>query len=167
MLGEVFTQPTSRCGNGWCVGLCSSLARQQSGKRRFQRIPGRHDDWNSPDWILIRSRTVSRESRATALREGCDALAAELAEIRTQRETQLADLDSGRSAYDARLAELTPAVLVGTFGDRTALPAVRVEVRDLRLSHRARIVGYTAPRPPVTPSRSPCSPSSTRSSSRS
>ena len=41
-LGEVFQQPTSRCGNGCWVGLRSSLPRQQSPKRRFQRVPNRH-----------------------------------------------------------------------------------------------------------------------------
>jgi hypothetical protein len=42
MLGEVFAQPTSRCGKGWRVGLRSSLPRQQSPQRRFQRVPNRH-----------------------------------------------------------------------------------------------------------------------------
>ena len=44
---------------------------------------------------------------------------------------------------------------------------VRVEVRDLRLAHPARIVGYAPPRPLITVTRFACSPSSTRSSSRS
>jgi hypothetical protein len=42
MLGEVFQQPTSRRGNGWRIGLRSSLPRQQSPKRRFQRVPNCH-----------------------------------------------------------------------------------------------------------------------------
>jgi len=28
MPGEVFTQPTSSCGNGWCIGPRSSVPRQ-------------------------------------------------------------------------------------------------------------------------------------------
>ena len=54
--------------------------------------------------------------------------------------------------------------------DRRARPrrtTVRVEVRDLRLTHRPRIVGYAAAAPTQTTTRSACSPSSTRSSSRS
>ena len=52
MLGEVFTQATSRCGNGWCVGPGSNLPRQQSPKRRFQRVPDRHEESISRERIL-------------------------------------------------------------------------------------------------------------------
>ena len=50
---------------------------------------------------------------------------------------------------------------------RTGPRTVRVEVRDVRVSHRPRIVGYAPPRRPRTITRSACSPSSTTSSSRS
>ncbi len=40
MLGEVFTQPTSRCGNGWCVGPRSSVPREQSRKRLLHTLDG-------------------------------------------------------------------------------------------------------------------------------
>jgi hypothetical protein len=43
MLGEVLTQPTSYCGNGWWVDIGPSLPRQQSPKRRFQRVANRHE----------------------------------------------------------------------------------------------------------------------------
>ena len=49
VLGEVFTQPTSRCGNSWQVGPRSSLPRQQLPKRRFQRAPSRHEDSTGRD----------------------------------------------------------------------------------------------------------------------
>jgi hypothetical protein len=52
MLGPVFTQPTSRRGNGECVGPRSSLLRQQSPERRFPRLPGRRNDSISRDRIL-------------------------------------------------------------------------------------------------------------------
>ena len=61
MLGEVFTQPTSRCGNGWWVGLRSSLPRQQSPKRRFQRVPNRHKD-------VLESSSTSSFARKLGLR---------------------------------------------------------------------------------------------------
>jgi hypothetical protein len=76
MLGEVFTQPTSRCGNGWCVGRRSSLPRQQSLKRRLQRAPSRHEDSISRERILYTlDNSVSPESWATARRtreDGCN-----------------------------------------------------------------------------------------------
>jgi hypothetical protein len=61
MLGEVFTQPTSRCGNGWCVGPRSSLPRQESLECRLQQVPSRHDDSISRERILY---TLERQFRA-------------------------------------------------------------------------------------------------------
>jgi hypothetical protein len=52
-LGKVFTQPTSRCGNRWCVGPRSSLPRQQSLEWRLERVRSPHDDSISRGRILL------------------------------------------------------------------------------------------------------------------
>ena len=49
--------------------------------------------------------------RVVELRGGCDALAEELAELRTRRETETAELDAGRAAYQQRLSDLTEVEL--------------------------------------------------------
>ena len=49
--------------------------------------------------------------RAVELRGGCDALAEELGELRTRRESETAELDRGRAAYQQRLSELTTVEL--------------------------------------------------------
>jgi len=49
--------------------------------------------------------------RTLALREGCDQLAAEIAVLREERDTQAIALDEGRRAYDGRLSALTEVEL--------------------------------------------------------
>ena len=49
--------------------------------------------------------------RSHALRDGCDQLAAELAVLRSERDTQVAALDDGRRGYDTRLTALTEVEL--------------------------------------------------------
>ncbi|MBV8759093.1 MAG: chromosome segregation protein SMC [Deltaproteobacteria bacterium] len=87
-------------------------------------------------------------ARATSLREGCDALAAELADIRTQRETQLAELDAGRTAYDARLSALTEVELAArelrTTADRLATERGQLELRAGQIAmHRGNVEDAT------------------------
>ncbi|TMQ21140.1 MAG: chromosome segregation protein SMC, partial [Deltaproteobacteria bacterium] len=51
------------------------------------------------------------QHRASALRDGCDQLAAEIAVLRDERDDQMRELDDGRRAYDARFAALTEVEL--------------------------------------------------------
>jgi chromosome segregation protein len=86
--------------------------------------------------------------RAADLRTGCDALAAELADIRTQRETQLADLDTGRSAYDARLTALTEVELsareLRSTADKLATELGQLELRAGQIGmHRSNVEDST------------------------
>src|SRR5689334_3612857 len=62
MPGEFFTQPTSRGGNGWCIGPRSSVPRQQSFKRRFPRLTRRHEGSIRRRWILHELDGQSRAS---------------------------------------------------------------------------------------------------------
>ncbi len=72
--------------------------------------------------------------RTTDLRAGCDSLSAELAEVRTQREDQVAELDRGRVAYDQRLQALTEVELqareLRSTADRLASELGQLELRS-------------------------------------
>jgi chromosome segregation protein len=72
------------------------------------------------------------ERRATALREGCDALATELAAVRERRETEARIVDEGRAAYQTRLAAMTE-IEVETRELRTRADALSSEVNQLEL----------------------------------
>ncbi|MDX2090371.1 MAG: hypothetical protein SFX73_21110, partial [Kofleriaceae bacterium] len=72
------------------------------------------------------------ERRATALREGCETLAAELAAIRERRDAEALVLGEGRTAYTTRLAALTE-IEVETRELRTRADALSSEVNQLEL----------------------------------
>jgi chromosome segregation protein len=86
--------------------------------------------------------------RAADLRAGCDALATELAEIRVQRETQLAELDAGRTAYDQRLTALTEVELAArelrSTADRLSTELGQLELRAGQIAmHRGNVCDST------------------------
>jgi chromosome segregation protein len=86
--------------------------------------------------------------RAAELRTGCDALATELADIRAQRETQLADLETGRAAYDQRLAALTEVELAArelrTTADKLSAELGQLELRVGQIAmHRGNVEDST------------------------
>ncbi len=70
--------------------------------------------------------------RARELRDGCDALEAELAGVRAQRDTEAGELDRGRLAYDGRLTALTEVELAARELRRTA-DELAAEVGQLEL----------------------------------
>ena len=72
--------------------------------------------------------------RAVALREGCDALAAELALVREERDTELHALDEGRAAYQARVSALTDVELEAR-ELRSRSDKLAQEVNGLELRH--------------------------------
>ncbi|HSD85893.1 MAG TPA: hypothetical protein VLB44_00205, partial [Kofleriaceae bacterium] len=87
--------------------------------------------------LHTRTRRLEREieeaiERSTRLRADCEALATEEAELRTTRTTVLADLESGRAAYDARLAGITEVELSAR-DLRTRADALAKEVTALDL----------------------------------
>jgi len=72
------------------------------------------------------------QRRATELREGCDSLSAERADVRTRREENVIELDKGRVAYDQRLMALTEVELA-TRELRTTADRLSKEVGELEL----------------------------------
>jgi len=82
--------------------------------------------------------------RAVELRAGCDALALELDEIRTKRHGQVAELDTGRAAYDQRLAALTEVELAARelrqVADKLAAELSQLEVRHGQLKMTKQVV---------------------------
>ena len=74
------------------------------------------------------------ERRAAVLREGCDQLAAELAQVREERETESGVLEQGRAAYQTRVSALTDIELATRDlrgrTDRLATEVSTLELRD-------------------------------------
>jgi chromosome segregation protein len=74
------------------------------------------------------------ERRATALREGCDQLAAELAVVKEQRDGEARTLDEGRAAYQQRVSDLTTIEMeareLRTRADRLGAEVNQLELRD-------------------------------------
>jgi chromosome segregation protein len=86
--------------------------------------------------------------RTAELRTGCDALATELAEIRAQRETQAADLEAGRAAYDHRLNALTEVEVAArelrTTADKLSAELGQLELRVGQIAmHRGNVEDST------------------------
>ncbi|NVB84252.1 MAG: hypothetical protein HOV81_38100, partial [Kofleriaceae bacterium] len=83
--------------------------------------------------------------RSADLRAGCDALAAELADVRTEREREVTDLEQGRLAYERRLSELTTVELsareLRTAADRLASEVGQLELRAGQIAmHKGNVV---------------------------
>jgi len=74
--------------------------------------------------------------RAATLREGCDQLAAELAEVRARRDVEVVTLDEGRLAYQSRLTALTEVELAAR-ELRGRADKLAAEVNQLELRKRS------------------------------
>ncbi|HTL35933.1 MAG TPA: hypothetical protein VL326_22540, partial [Kofleriaceae bacterium] len=85
--------------------------------------------------------------RAAELRAGCDALAAELEEVRAKRQTEVEELDRGRVAYDQRLQALTEVELqareLRSTADRLASELTQLELRAGQVAmHKGNVVEH-------------------------
>ncbi|HUS32423.1 MAG TPA: AAA family ATPase, partial [Kofleriaceae bacterium] len=85
--------------------------------------------------------------RTADLRAGCDALSAELEEVRTQRQTEVEELDRGRVAYDQRLQALTEVELqareLRTLSDRLASELTQLELRAGQIAmHKGNVLNH-------------------------
>ncbi|HPH68677.1 MAG TPA: chromosome segregation protein SMC, partial [Kofleriaceae bacterium] len=76
--------------------------------------------------------TADSSAKALTLREACDALAAELEMLRNRRLDEATALESGRHAYEQRIAEIT-AVEVATRELRTRVDRLSTELGQLEL----------------------------------
>jgi chromosome segregation protein len=85
--------------------------------------------------------------RTSELRAGCDALSAELEEVRAKRQTEVEELDRGRVAYDQRLQALTEVELqareLRTKADRLASELTQLELRAGQIAmHKGNVVDH-------------------------
>ena len=84
------------------------------------------------------------ERRTATLREGCDSLAAELAMVREQRDTEVRALDEGRIAYQARVTSLTEVELesreLRTRSDKLSAEVNQLELRSGQIAMTRKVV---------------------------
>jgi len=82
--------------------------------------------------------------RTLTLREGCDQLAAEIAVLREERDTQAIALDEGRRAYDGRLSALTEVELAARelrgLADNLAREVGQLELRAGQIKMTRQVV---------------------------
>jgi chromosome segregation protein len=82
--------------------------------------------------------------RATALRDACDQLAAELALVREQRDGDVRVLDEGRTGYQQRLSGLTEVEMAArelrTRADRLGSEVNQLELRDGQVRMTRQVV---------------------------
>jgi chromosome segregation protein len=82
--------------------------------------------------------------RSHTLRDGCDQLAAELAVLRSERDTQVAALDDGRRGYDTRLTALTEVELAArelrSKADQLAREVGQLELRAGQIQMTRQVV---------------------------
>ncbi len=99
--------------------------------------------------LATRSDRLSNEiedalRRALSLREGCDALAAELATVREERDAHVAQLESGREAYQARLSSLSDVELAArelrSSADRLGQEVNQLDLRSGQVAITRKIV---------------------------
>ncbi len=89
--------------------------------------------------LVARTRRLEGEiaealARATELRDGCERLAGELAEVSASRSTLAGELADGRTAYDARFTALTEVELTAR-ELRSRADTLHAEVGQLELRH--------------------------------
>jgi len=82
--------------------------------------------------------------RAAVLREGCDALATELATVREERDAEARALDEGRTAYQARVSALTDIELeareLRSRSDKLAQEVNGLDLRNGQVAMTRRVV---------------------------
>jgi len=82
--------------------------------------------------------------RAATLREGCEQLAAELAEVRERRDVEVVTLDEGRLAYQNRLTALTEVELTARElrgrADKLAAEVNQLELRNGQIAMTRKVV---------------------------
>ena len=82
--------------------------------------------------------------RTAALREGCESLAAELALVRDQRDTEVRALDDGRTAYQARVTAMTEVELeareLRSRSDKLAAEVNQLELRNGQIAMTRKVV---------------------------
>ncbi|MBA3462728.1 MAG: chromosome segregation protein SMC [Deltaproteobacteria bacterium] len=82
--------------------------------------------------------------RAVTLREGCDSLAAELALVREERDTEVLALDEGRTAYQTRVTALTEVELeareLRSRSDKLAQEVNQLELRNGQVAMTRKVV---------------------------
>ena len=99
--------------------------------------------------LATRSERLSAEiedalRRAVTLREGCDSLAAELAIVREERDTEVRALDEGRTAYQSRVTAMTEIELeareLRSRSDKLAQEVNQLELRNGQVAMTRKVV---------------------------